>query len=470
MEQIIKLLSPYFSPYFTDTLWVVGAIAFLALWMLARTTRVLSKIQDQRELDVNLLQNMAKIWKKAKFVPEDARDREAKNLYKEFMQEVRDEGGTCPVVVRKGKPRVMKKEEYDRLVGTKEKWLFSPLLLLISILYAGMIFLANGQQMGIIFVVSLIVPVVQFFIAFVINAFKKKKNRFRNALFYNLQETAVDFFNITRPYILRNCYPDKIVTTWDMAEKQKGREKKVSSPFVIVGEPSESLIKEAIAIVERQQSYEEDVKLRERLRQEEEVLYSETKYTKVLQAKIEEANLQTHLMQLENKAKQFVNEEAAPAAKDEFESEVKDEATAEPRTEIKEEPILEYPEEYPSMEEEDRSIEDVPLPEPPALQEMPKEIVEEVRPVIEPSLPVPPAEEAEIITKETIKEALKEFVTEVQPVPETDKKEIRSGDAFDMLAKMAKSKNNKKNTDSDFSVDSIGDALEQEIAKRKRIS
>ena len=244
LEAIIDILQPAF-PYFTEVWYIVGALAVIALLIFWWVYRVISKIQSQREYGVFILQSATKVWKRAQFVPEDLRERESRYLYDELIRTIDDAVVPFPMVVKKGEPRAMTKDEYDKVAKLRDKLAFSPPLFLLSLAYGFMVFLANFQeQMSVALVAALVLPIMQLLLYCIIRAFRRKKNKFRIALFQGLKEPSADFIKITKPFIIFNSYPARFGV-------EQGGEKK---RFITVGELPDKLLQECSDFFQRQQA------------------------------------------------------------------------------------------------------------------------------------------------------------------------------------------------------------------------
>lgn len=196
----------------TYNLIIVGFIVatfFLALWWAFNTIR---RIDNQKNFCAMQLTSVAKLWHRAKFVPEDAKERESLYLYRDFLRKFDESDGHYPVMVKDGKVRCMTRVEYDNLCGQKHLRPVSILITLISIiLAAGAIFVnvyfTNTLWLGLIF--AAIMPLVQVLLAVFVARFNKEKNNYREGIFMALKENSVAFLSIAKPFIIVDAYPDK---------------------------------------------------------------------------------------------------------------------------------------------------------------------------------------------------------------------------------------------------------------------
>lgn len=185
----------------------VIALAGLSLWWAFNTIR---QIQLQKEFAAFSLISIGKLWRKAKFVPEDARDRESLYLYRDFLSKF--DGTECkyPIMVKNGGVRCMTRVEYDQACKQKPKTPVSILLLLATVVYAVVAIILNLKtNMALGISLALIMPALQVIIAGFIWQFNRDKNLYRERLFMELKENSVDFLRITKPFIVVDAYPEK---------------------------------------------------------------------------------------------------------------------------------------------------------------------------------------------------------------------------------------------------------------------
>lgn len=189
----------------------VIALAGVSLWWAFNTIR---QIQLQKEFAAFSLISIGKLWRKAKFVPEDARDRESLYLYRDFLGKF--DGTECqyPIMVKNGGVRCMTRLEYDQACKQKPKTPVSILLLLVTVVYAVVAIILNIQSnLALGVSLALILPALQIIIAVFIWQFNRDKNLYRERLFMELKENSVDFLRITKPFIVVDAYPEKFGKT-----------------------------------------------------------------------------------------------------------------------------------------------------------------------------------------------------------------------------------------------------------------
>ena len=226
----------------------VVATAILTLWWAFNTIR---RIDNQKNYCAVQLTSIAKLWHKAKFVPEDAKERESLYLYRDFLRKFDEGDGQYPVMVKDGKVRCMTRKEYDNLVGQKDAHAISPLITIISLILAvGSIcvnmFLTKTPLIGL--GLAAVMPVLQLILAFFVHRFNKEKNNYRDGIFLALKENSVSFLTITKPFIIVDAYPDKF-----------GKNKKPL--YATIGELPEAQIIEVRDFIIRQKAAETKVVL-----------------------------------------------------------------------------------------------------------------------------------------------------------------------------------------------------------------
>ena len=91
--------------------FIIAAL-FLAMWWAFNTIR---QIETQKNFCAMPLSSIAKLWRRANFVPEDAKDRESLYLYRDFLRKF--DGNECPypIMVKNGGVRCMTRKEFDNL-------------------------------------------------------------------------------------------------------------------------------------------------------------------------------------------------------------------------------------------------------------------------------------------------------------------------------------------------------------------
>ena len=226
----------------------IAATALLALWWTFNTIR---RIDNQKNYCAVQLTSMAKLWRKAKFVPEDAKERESLYLYRDFLHKFDQDDGQYPVMVKDGKVRCMTRKEYDRLVGQKDIPVVSPLITIISVILAAgsvgvNLFITETKNPLLGVGLAAIMPVLQIVLAFFVYRFNKEKNNYRDGIFMALKENSVAFLSIAKPFIVVDAYPEKF-----------GKNKKPL--YVTVGELTQEQIIEVRDYIIRQKEAETKV-------------------------------------------------------------------------------------------------------------------------------------------------------------------------------------------------------------------
>ncbi len=189
----------------------IAAAAILALWWTFNTIR---RIDNQKNYAAVQLTSIAKLWHKAKFVPEDAKERESLYLYRDFLRKFDEDGGQYPIMVKDGKVRCMSRKEYDNLVGQKNIPSVSPLILAMTLILAvGSVcinlFVIEAKNLWLGLGLGAIMPLLQIVLAIFVHRFNREKNNYRDGLFKALKENSVAFLSVTKPFIIVDAYPNK---------------------------------------------------------------------------------------------------------------------------------------------------------------------------------------------------------------------------------------------------------------------
>ena len=185
----------------------VIALAVLALWWAFNTIR---QIQLQKEFAAVTLTSVAKLWKKTQYVPEDARDRESLYLYRDFLAKFdEDAKAQMPLMVKDGNVRCMTRREYDRACHQRDKSPISWLVLAATVVYAICAVAFNLDNLLFGIGLAAIMPVWVVVLAVFVNRFNQDKNNYRTQLFKTLQDSCPDFLRLTKPYIVVDAYPQK---------------------------------------------------------------------------------------------------------------------------------------------------------------------------------------------------------------------------------------------------------------------
>ncbi len=185
------------------------AAFFLTLWWAFNTIR---RVNQQKDFCAMQLSSIARLWHRAQFVPEDAKERESLYLYRDFLRKFDENQGQYPIMVKDGGVRCMTRKEYDNLCNQKGIHTVSILITILSLMIAGVagyinFFLDNTYLVGI--GLAVILPITQLFLAFFVKRSMKEKDNYRDGIFLALKENSVAFLSITKPFILVDAYPNK---------------------------------------------------------------------------------------------------------------------------------------------------------------------------------------------------------------------------------------------------------------------
>ncbi len=188
--------------------FIAGAL-LLSLWWAFNAVR---RIDNQKNFCATTLTSIAKLWRRAKFVPEDAKERESLYLYRDFLRKF--DGSECeyPIIVKDGGVRCMTRKEYDSLYGEKPIHCVSVLISLISVMIAVGAVLVNlfvTKTLGTGIALATIMPVMQIALAIFVNRFNRDKNNYRDGIFMALKENSIAFLRITKPFIIVDAYPHR---------------------------------------------------------------------------------------------------------------------------------------------------------------------------------------------------------------------------------------------------------------------
>lgn len=178
----------------------------LGMWWTFNTIR---KIDAQKNYCALSLSSIAKLWRRAKYVPEDAKERESLYLYRDFLRKFDEEGGQYPVMVKDGKVRCMTRKEYDNVCNQNKIQPFSILLIVISAIIGVSAIAVNISTKSVWFgiLLALILPIMQIVFAVFIIRFNKDKDSYRDGIFMALKENSIAFLSITKPFIIVDAYP-----------------------------------------------------------------------------------------------------------------------------------------------------------------------------------------------------------------------------------------------------------------------
>ncbi|MCM1404451.1 MAG: hypothetical protein NC133_03055 [Prevotella sp.] len=191
---------------------LIGFIIALAVLSLFWAFNTVRRIEIQKSFCAEALTSIAKLWRRAKFVPEDAKDRESLYLYRDFLQKFDDKACKYPIMVKNGGVRCMTRKEYDSACGQGDQRPFSILILAATVLLAVVALVVNIAVTKNVILglgLALIMPVVQGVLSFFVIRFNQEKNAYREGIFTALKENSVNFLSITKPFIVVDAYPDK---------------------------------------------------------------------------------------------------------------------------------------------------------------------------------------------------------------------------------------------------------------------
>ncbi len=190
---------------------IIGFIIALIVLSIFWAFNAVRRIEIEKNFCANALTSIAKLWRRANFIPEDAKERESLYLYRDFLRKFDENECKYPIAVKNGGVRAMTRKEYDSACGIKTQRNFSTLILAASILIAVIALIANviTKTFMIGLGLALIMPVVQLILAMFLQRFNKEKNNYRDAIFLALKENSINFLSITKPFILVDAYPDK---------------------------------------------------------------------------------------------------------------------------------------------------------------------------------------------------------------------------------------------------------------------
>ena len=162
------------------------------------------QIEIQKNYGARTLTDVAKLWRRAKFIPEDAKERESFYLF---------EGEKCvrPLMLKNGGVRCMKREEFDSHAKLKAikptSILFTAASALVALISIIVNFMNNNLFMGL--GLAVILPIVQVLLMLFVKKLIKEKDIYRDGIFTALKENCVNFVTVTKPFIVVDAYPDK---------------------------------------------------------------------------------------------------------------------------------------------------------------------------------------------------------------------------------------------------------------------
>lgn len=227
----------------------ITVLVILSVWWAFNTMR---QIEIQKNFCAQPLSSIAKLWRRAKFVPEDAKERESLYLYRDFLRKFDDSECKYPIMVKNGGVRAMSRKEYDQITSQKKILPFSPLILGATVLLAVIALIVNLAVTKTIWMgigLALIMPVVQILLSLLVMRANREKDVYREAIFLALKENSISFLSVTKPFVIVDAYPEKFG--------------KNSQPlYTVRGEITEEQINETREYITRQKAAESKVVLR----------------------------------------------------------------------------------------------------------------------------------------------------------------------------------------------------------------
>ena len=211
---------------------IVFIVGIIMLFVLSAFNKV-RQIEIQKNYGARTLTDVAKLWRRAKFIPEDAKERESFYLYRDFLRLFEGEKCVRPLMLKNGGVRCMKREEFDSHAKLKTikptSILFTAASALVALISIIVNFMNNNLFMGL--GLAVILPIVQVLLMLFVKKLIKEKDIYRDGIFTALKENCVNFVTVTKPFIVVDAYPDKF---------GKNSEPK----YVAKGEPSAEQIAE----------------------------------------------------------------------------------------------------------------------------------------------------------------------------------------------------------------------------------
>lgn len=186
---------------------IVGVIG-LMVWSAFNTLR---QNEIQKNYCARVLTEVAKLWRRAKFVPEDAKERESLYLYRDFLRKFEGEKCQRPLILKNGGVRCMTRQEFDSYAKFKPVKATSLLFTGASVLVGLFALIANFMNNNLLVGLGLavILPIVQVVMMLFLKKFIKEKDIYRDGIFMALKENCINFVTITKPFIVVDAYPDK---------------------------------------------------------------------------------------------------------------------------------------------------------------------------------------------------------------------------------------------------------------------
>lgn len=199
-------MEKYYNPILIG--FILITIVLSVLWAFNTVRR----IEVQKNYGARVLTEVAKLWRRAKFVPEDAKDRESLYLYRDFLRKFEGENCKYPLMLKNGGVRCMTRQEFEYFAQFKPVKPFSLLTTVASALVAVIALVVNiviTKTFWLGLILLLILPFVQVLLMFFLKKLIKEKDIYRDGLFMALKENCINFVSITKPFIVVDAYPDK---------------------------------------------------------------------------------------------------------------------------------------------------------------------------------------------------------------------------------------------------------------------
>ncbi len=231
---------------------IIGFIIALAVLAVCWAFNTVRRIEIQKSYCAEALTSIAKLWRRAQFVPEDAKDRESLYLYRDFLHKFDENECKYPIMVKNGGVRCMTRKEYDHVCGQKNQLPISILITMATVLIAIIALVVNiAVTKNVILGIglALIMPAVQGALAFFVVRFNQEKNAYRDGIFAALKENSVNFLSITKPFIIVDAYPSKFG-------------KNAQPLYAVKGDLSDEQMAETRDFIVRQKEAEQKVVLR----------------------------------------------------------------------------------------------------------------------------------------------------------------------------------------------------------------
>ena len=189
---------------------IVFIVGIILLFVLSAFNNV-RQIEIQKNYGARTLTDVAKLWRRAKFIPEDAKERESFYLYRDFLRLFEGEKCVRPLMLKNGGVRCMKREEFDSHAKLKTikptSILFTAASALVALISIIVNFMNNNLFMGL--GLAVILPIVQVLLMLFVKKLIKEKDIYRDGIFTALKENCVNFVTVTKPFIVVDAYPDK---------------------------------------------------------------------------------------------------------------------------------------------------------------------------------------------------------------------------------------------------------------------